>query len=142
MAKSSTFDNQFLLLIFQGTAITGLAQNNATSPLTNLYVSLHSADPGVGGNQGTSEVVYTGYARTAVARSSAGWAVNNNTITPVSNITFTACTGGTTTATNWAVGTASSGTNQMLYTGTISPTIVISNGVTPILTTASTITES
>jgi hypothetical protein len=39
------------------------------------------------------------------------------------------------------VGTDASGAGKILYYGTISPNISISNGVTPILTTASAITE-
>ena len=44
---------------------------NAASPGTNLYISLHKANPGATGNQSTSEATYgggTGYARVAVAR--------------------------------------------------------------------------
>ena len=33
----------------------------------SLYVSLHTADPGVGGGQNTNEATYSGYARVAVA---------------------------------------------------------------------------
>jgi hypothetical protein len=67
--------------------------------------------------------------------------VTANSVSPVANITFPAATGGTETATHWAVGTDASGAGKILYYGTISPNISISNGVTPILTTASAITE-
>lgn len=137
-----TYANGILGLLFNATAIATIAQNNATSPITNIYVSLHTADPGTTGNQNTSEVAYTGYARVAVARTSSGWTVSTNTVVPVANVSFPAGTGGSGTATNWAVGTAASGTGQILYTGAISPSIVCGNGVTPILTTASTITQS
>lgn len=40
-----------------------------------------------------------------------------------------------------AVGKATSGAGQILYSGTVTPNISISNGVTPRLTTASTVTE-
>jgi hypothetical protein len=142
MAKGSTFDNDFLKLVFNATAIANMADNAATSPLTNLYVSLHTADPGAGGSQTTSEVAYTSYARVAVARTSGGWTVTTNSVSPAATIGFPAGTGGSGTATNFAVGTASSGTGKILYTGTITPNIVCGNGVTPQLTTASTITES
>ena len=56
-------------------------------------------------------------------------------------VSFPACTGGTETATYAGVGTASSGTGKLLYSGALSPTISISTGVTPKLTTSSTITE-
>lgn len=140
-AKSSTFDNQLLLLIFNGTAITGLAQNNA-SPITNLYLSLHTASPGVGGNQTTNEAAYTGYARVALARSSSNWTVTGASVSPNATVNFPAATGGSETETYMAVGTASTGTGEILYFGAISPTIAVANGVTPQLTTSTVITES
>jgi len=141
MSKGNTFENDLLKLIFNATAIANMADNAASSPLTNLYVSLHTGDPGEAGSQTTSECAYTSYARVAVARTSGGWTVTNNSASPVADISFPACTGGTETATHWAVGTASTSTGKLLYSGSISPTIAIANGVTPKLTTASTVTE-
>lgn len=141
MSKGNTFENDWLKLIFNATAIANLADNAATSPLTNLYVSLHTADPGEAGDQTTSEVAYTSYARVAVARTSGGWTVTNNSVSPVAAISFPAGTGGSGTATYFGVGTALSGAGKLLYSGAISPSIVCGNGITPQLTTASTITE-
>lgn len=141
MSKSNTFENDWLKLVFNGTAIANIADNAAASPLTSLYVSLHTADPGEAGSQTTSECAYTSYARVAVARSGAGWTVTNNSVSPAADITFPAATGGSETATYMGVGTASSGAGKLLYSGAISPTIAISSGVTPKLTTATAITE-
>jgi hypothetical protein len=141
MSKGNTFENDLLKLIFNATAIGNIADNAASSPLTNLYVSLHTADPGEAGDQTTSEISYTGYARVAVARTTGGWTVTNNSVSPVANIDFGACTAGSGTATYFAVGTASSGAGKLLYSGAVSPSLAVSNGVTPRLTTASTVTE-
>ena len=141
MSKSNTFENDWLKLIFNATAIANLADNAASSPLTNLYVSLHTADPGEAGNQTTSETSYTSYARVAVARTSGGWTVTNNSVSPVANIDFPAATGGSGTITYFGVGSASSGAGVLYYSGTVSPSISVTSGVTPRLTTASTITE-
>ncbi|MEW5709839.1 MAG: hypothetical protein AB1830_13190 [Pseudomonadota bacterium] len=142
MSKGDTFENDLLKLIFNGTAIPNIADNAATAPLTNLYVALHTADPGEGGNQSTNEVAYTGYARVAVARSTSGWTVSGNAANPVAAIAFPQCTGPeNVTATHFSVGTAGSGVGKILYKGTISPNIAISNGVIPQLTTASSVTE-
>jgi len=141
MSKSNAFENSLLKLIFNATAIANLADNAATSPLTNLYVSLHTADPGEAGDQSTSEATYTGYARVAVLRTSGGWTVTNNSVSPVANIDFANCTAGTNTITYFGVGTAASGAGVLYYSGTVSPSISVSSGVTPRLTTASTITE-
>ena len=141
MSKGDTWENDFLKLTFQGTAIANIADNAATSPLTNLFVAMHTADPGETGTQSTSEATYTGYARVSVARTSGGWTVTANSVSPVANIDFGACTAGTNTITHWSVGVASSGATKLLYSGTVSPSISVSSGVTPRLTTASTVTE-
>ena len=77
----------------------------------------------------------------AVARTSGGWTVTNNSVSPAATITFGACTVGTNTITHFAVGTATSGAGKILYSGTVTPNISVSVGVTPSLTTATAITE-
>ena len=141
MSKGDAFENDLLKLILNGTAIANIADNAATAPLTNLQISLHTADPGEAGVQTTNEATYTGYARVAVARTSGGWTVTGASASPVANIDFPACTAGSNTITHFAVGTAASGAGKILYSGTVSPSIAVSAGVTPRLTTASTITE-
>lgn len=141
MSKGNTFENDLLKLIFNATAIANMADNAASSPLTNLYASLHTADPGEAGDQTTNEIAYTSYARVAVARTTGGWTVTANSVSPVATISFPAGTGGSGTATHVGIGTASSGAGKLLYSGTISPNIVCGSGVTPQLTTASTVTE-
>jgi hypothetical protein len=141
-AKSSTFDNDLLKLIFNASAIANIADNAASSPLTNLYLALHTATPAVGGSQTTNEAAYTSYARVAVARSSGGFTVSGATVVLAALTSFPAATGGSETETYFSVGTASTGTGKVLYFGPISPTIVVASGVTPQLTTGTTITES
>lgn len=132
-------DNSILRLIFNATNWANIADNTATSPITNIYVSLHTADP-TAGNQTTSEVTYTSYARVAVARTTGGWTASTaGSTSPVSAITFPAGTGGSGTATYMGIGTASSGAGVLLGAGPISPSIVTGNGVTPQLTTSTTI---
>jgi hypothetical protein len=142
MAKGTTFSGDLLKLIFNATAIANIADNTATSPLTNLFVSLHTADPTAAGNQTSSEATYTSYARVSVARTTGGWTVTTNSVAPVAAITFPASTGGSGSQGFFCIGTATSGTGKILYTGTVTPAISTTVGVTPILTTASTVTES
>lgn len=141
MSKGNTFENDLLKLIFQATAIANIADNAAGSPLTNLFVSLHTSDPGEAGDQTTNECAYGSYARVSVARTSGGWTVTNNNVSPAANIDFPQASSGTETATHMGVGTATSGAGKLLYSGTITPNIAISSGVTPRLTTATAITE-
>lgn len=142
MSKSDTFENDLVKLIFNGTAIANLADNAASAPLTSLYVSLHTADPGEAGTQTTNEISYTGYARVAVARTSGGFTVSGNSVNLAANVEFgtmTAGAGGT--VTHWGIGTAASGAGKILYSGTVTPNLAIANGSTPRLTTSSTVTE-
>lgn len=142
MSKGNTFENDLLKLIFNATAIANLADNAAASPLTNLSVALHTADPGEAGDQTTSETAYTSYARVSVARTTGGWtAASAGSTSPVANIDFPQCTGSTSTITHASVGPTGGGATKIFYSGTVTPNIAVSNGVTPRLTTASTITE-
>lgn len=142
MSKSNTFENDLLKLLFNGTAIANLADNAASSPLTVLYVALHTADPAEAGDQSTSEIAYTGYARAAVNRNGGGWVVTANSVSPAANIEFGEMTGGGGgTATHASVGTALSGAGKILYRGALTPNIICALGVTPRILTTSTITE-
>lgn len=142
MSKGDTFENDLLKLIFNATPIANLADNAATSPLTVLYVALHTADPGEAGSQTTSETAYTGYARVSVARTTGGFTVTGNSVSPVANIDFGECTASPGAAiTHFSIGTASSGAGKVLYKGTVTPNITMAVGVIPRLKTTSTVTE-
>lgn len=144
MSKSNAFENELLLLIFNNSDIaligdaTGVRGSTTTG---SLYLSLHTADPGEAGDQTTSEIAYTSYARKAVARSGAGFTVTGNSVVLAADQSFVAGTGGSGTATHFGVGASSSGAGLLLYKGAITPNIVCGNGITPILTTGTTITE-
>ena len=125
MSKSNTLETQILEYIFTGSAPSW---NGAT----NLYISLHTADPGEAGTQLTNEATYTGYARVAVTRNAAGWTVTGNEVLNDSTITFPLCTGGSSLCTHFAVGTAASGAGQVLYKGALSSGISITNGIQPL----------
>jgi hypothetical protein len=140
MSKGNTFENDVLKLIFNATAIADLAMDDSTSPATTLTVALHTADPGEAGDQTTSETAYTGYARVAVARTTGGWTVTNNSVSPVANIDFGECTASPGAAiTHFSVGTGTG--NKLLYKGTVTPNITMAAGVIPRLKTTSTISE-
>jgi hypothetical protein len=142
VTSSGEFANKLLLLIFNATNYANLADNAASAPFTNLYISLHTATPTASGNQTSSEAAYTSYSRVAVTRTSGGWTVTANSVSPVATIVFPAATGGSETETFFGVGTSATAAGHLLYFGAISPTIAVSNGVTPELTTASAITET
>ena len=131
MPKSTTTCNNLLKLLFNATAWANIADNAAASPLTNLYLSLHTADPGVGNAQTTNEIAYTNYARIPIARTSGGWTVSTNSVTNAALAQFAQCgvTGGT--ATHVAIGTDASGAGNVLYAGALNSSLAISNGIQP-----------
>ncbi len=129
MAKSDAFENELLLLFFNGTAIADLAEDDTTSPATTLTVALHTADPGEAGDQTTNEATYTGYARVTVARSSSGWTVTGSSVTNAAEIAFPIATGGSETITHVSVGSGVS--DDMKYYGALTEGFPVSSGVTP-----------
>jgi hypothetical protein len=144
MSKGDTFENDLLKLIFNNVDIADIGdaaglQNSVAAG--NLYVSLHTGSVGESGNQTTNEATYTGYTRKGVTRTTGGWTVTNNTVQPVATISFPSATGGTNTITNFAIGTSLTGTGKVLYHGSLSPVITVTSGVTPELTTATTVVE-
>lgn len=143
MPKSTTFSNDLAALIFNATAIANIADNAAGSPLTNLYLSLHTASPGIGGSQLTNEATFTNYARVAVARTSGGWTVSGGVATLAALTQFAQCGVTGNTITHVAIGTASSGAGKVLYAGALSASRAISDGIQPQFAASSlTVTEA
>lgn len=140
-SKGDTYENDLLKLLFNATAIANVADNAASSPLTNLSWALHTADPGESGNQSTNEITYTSYARVSVARTSGGHTVTANSVSPAASVDFPAGTGGSGTATHFSVGPTGGGATKIFYSGTVTPNIVTGNGIQPKLSTATAITE-
>lgn len=102
----------------------------------NLYVSLHTADPGDTGDQTTNEATYTSYTRVAIARSTSGvWSVTG-TVSPaqaynLNAITFPAATGGSNTITYAAIGTQPTGAGEVVLRCVLSASIAVITGITP-----------
>jgi len=131
MPKSTTFSNDLAALIFNATAIADIAENDSSSPLANLYLSLHTADPGLGGSQTTNETSYTNYARIAVARTSGGWTVASGAAENAALAQFAQCGASGATITHVAIGTASSGAGKVLYAGELASSLAVANLIQP-----------
>lgn len=140
MSIANNTENNILDLIFRATAWANFADNAASAPLTNIHVALATADPGDAGTMSTSEATYTSYARVNVARSTGWGAASGGSTSPAAAITFPAGTGGSGTVTHFQTGKTGGGAVDVLWNGTVTPNIVTGNGVTPELTTATTIT--
>jgi len=131
----------FLDLFFLNSAWANVGDTSGLQPSGSggsFWISLHTSDPGVTGNQTTNETSYGGYTRIAVARSGSGWTRTGQTISPTSTIVFPACTSGSATITHSGIGSASSGTGHLFSVGPVTPNISVSTPIQPELTTAST----
>lgn len=133
MSQSVDACNEILALEFNATAIAGFADNAAVSPVTNWYVSLHSANPGTTGDQTVNELSYGGYARIAVVRTTAGWSVPSSGQTKnVADIIFASCVAGSGSAAYVGLGTSLSGVGRLRYAGPLAAVRLIVAGVRPI----------
>jgi hypothetical protein len=125
MPMTSAARTALLNLIFNNTdwANVGDAaglQNSAAAG--SFFLSLHTADPGLGGSQTTNETAYTGYTRVAVARTAGGWTISGNNASNTAIVAFPNCTaapGGP--ITHVGVGSAVSGAGNLQFIGTVSP---------------------
>jgi len=144
MPKSTTASNNILALIFNATTWNNIAENDTSSPNTSLYLSLHTADPGVGGSQTTNETAYTNYARVAVVRTSVGWEVPASGETSNADLVqFAQCGVTGATVTHVAIGTDSSGAGLVLYAGALNSSLAVANLIQPqFAANALTVTEA
>jgi hypothetical protein len=120
MSKSNYQENQ----VVEATFGTG-----SVTPASNLYVSLHTADPGEAGTQPTNEATYGGYARQPIAANT-GWTIVNDNAVNAADINFPEATSGSETATHFAIGQNVSGAGEILYFGALSSSVAVSTGVT------------
>jgi hypothetical protein len=141
MSKSNTFENDFLSLVLQSISISSLAV--ASTGVNAIWASLHTADPTDAGTQGSGEANYGSYTRIAVTRSTAGFVVSSGSASPVAAITFPEAASTTTmTLTHAAFGETSASTGGKIYwSGTLTPNVNIGSGVTPRITTGSSVQE-
>lgn len=131
MSKANGFENDVLELAFNSTLAAHLGVLDTTGN-ANLFVALHTGDPGEGGSQTTSECAYGAYARVAVTRASdgSGWTVSGNQVQNTAVINFPECTSGSETVTHFSIGTLTSGAGQILYKGALSASRNVSSGIT------------
>jgi hypothetical protein len=134
MSATNAFETALLTLYFNNTDHANIGdaaglQNSATAG--SFYVSLHTGDPGEGGDQTTSEATYTDYARVAVARSGVGWTVSGNNVSNAAAITFPVASAGSNTITHFGIGSDSSGAGNLFFKGVLGASRVVSAGITP-----------
>ncbi len=136
MSKSNAAENDFQAYLFDGTRPSwdGAAQ---------LFITLHTADPGEAGDQSTSEATYTGYARLAVNRPG-GFTVTGNVASLAAQLVFGERTdaGATQTITHVGIGVAASGATKLLHSYALNSPINVDQNDSPYIPAAAfTVTE-
>ena len=143
MPKSTNTCNNFLALIYNATAWANIADNAASSPVTNIYVALSTVTGAVGDTMSTNEATYTNYARQTVVRSTSGWVAPSSRATSnAAQITFPQCGASGNTITSAKTGKAT-GASDVFHYGDLNAPISVSNLIQPVFAIgAVTITES
>lgn len=129
MSKGNTAENDVINLIFNATLASHLGTLSGTGN-ANLFVALHTGDPGEAGSQTTNECAFGSYARQSVARTGSGWTVSGNQASNAAQISFPECTSGSETVTHVSIGTSVSGAGQILYKGALNASRSVSSGIT------------
>lgn len=127
MSKGNTTENNFVDFVFNATAMPSYG--------AILYIAYHTADPGEAGAQNTNEAAYPDYARVGLVRTATGFTVSGNQASNALEATFPECNAsfgaGTETITHVSIGTASTGAGQILYSGALTQSIIVSALQTP-----------
>ncbi|MBC8117134.1 MAG: hypothetical protein H7062_22295 [Candidatus Saccharimonas sp.] len=132
MALFNSFINSLLDLFFFNSNIANLGDATGIRGSTtagNLYLSLHTASPGVGGDMTTNEASYTGYARIAVTRDAAGWTRTLQTITNDAVLNFGTWTAGSTSPiTHVSMGGQATGPGTPIALATLAAPVAVGAG--------------
>jgi hypothetical protein len=138
MSASNDFEADVAKHIFNNDNIANLGDATGVRGSTaagNLYIALHTADPGEGGKQNTSESVYTG-PRIAVPRTTAGFTVSGTAPTQIANaaaVEFAKNTAGTETLTHFSIGYESAGATKIITSAALTTPITTTPTSNPIV---------
>ena len=124
MSFSNTAETAVLNQVFVGTALPWNAN-------TDLWIALHTADPGETGTAITSEAAYPSYARVTLTRAS-DFAVSGNQVSNANLEQFPQASGATTEVITYAsIVTSASGAGTIIARAALSSSITMANGVQP-----------
>jgi hypothetical protein len=132
-SKTDAFETLVLQHVFNNTDIanigdaTGLRGSSAAG---SLFIALCTSSTVASDSANGTAASYTGYARVAVARTTAGWVVAGNSASNNATVTFGECTAGSATIRYVEVWTAASGGTR-LYWSQLNTDLNVSVGITP-----------
>ena len=123
MSFSNAAETAILNQIFIGTALPWNGN-------TNLWIALHTADPGEAGTAVTSEASYGGYARIVLTRAT-DFTVSGNQISNANLEQFAQCTSGSNTITHASIVDSASGAGNIIIKAPLNTSIPVSTGIQP-----------
>lgn len=123
MSFSNAAETAILNQIFVGTALPWNGN-------TNLWIALHTADPGEAGTAVTSEASYGGYARIVLTRAT-DFTVSGNQISNANLEQFAQCTSGSNTITHASIVDSASGAGNIIIKAPLNTSIPVSTGIQP-----------
>jgi hypothetical protein len=97
---------------------------------TNLWIALHTADPGEAGSAITSEATYGAYARVVLTRAT-DFTVSGNQISNANLEQFAQCTSGSNTITHASIVDTASGAGNIIVRAALNTSIPVSTGIQP-----------
>ena len=123
MSFSNTAETAVLNQVFVGTALAWNAN-------TDLWIALHTADPGEAGTAVTSEAAYGSYARVTLTRAT-DFTVSGNQVSNANLEQFPQCSSGSEVITYASIVTTSSGAGTIIARAALTSSITVSTGVQP-----------
>lgn len=123
MSFSNTAETAVLNQIFVGTATSWNGN-------TDLWIALHTADPGEAGSAVTSEAAYGSYARVTLTRAT-DFTVSGNSVSNANLEQFPQCSSGSETITYASIVTTSSGAGTIVVRAALNTSIPVSTGIQP-----------
>lgn len=131
MPKGTTTCNNIVNLYYRAEAIANIADNAASSPVTNVKMRLATASYAASDNGSANEATYTNYAAQDVPRSGSGWsAASGGATSNVAAIEFPQCGASGNTITSAAT-TKAAGASDIWHYGDLNASIAVSNQIQP-----------
>ena len=123
MSFSNAAETAVLNQIFVGTALSWNGN-------TNLWIALHTADPGEAGSAVTSEATYGGYARAVLTRAT-DFTISGNQVSNANLEQFAQCSSGSNTITYASIVDSASGAGNIIVRALLNTAIPVSTGIQP-----------
>lgn len=114
--------------ILKDLILNHMTSQTVWSPSATWYVSLHTADPGAGGEE--NELTGNGYARKSVLANDTQWtAPSGGIIENINNLAYPAATADWPEVTHFCIHKQSTGANGLVKQALVAPITILSGGV-------------